>query len=83
MVYFIYKSKDCTVNGCVDKKCETVSGNYADYPNKWYLDENKCIKCNEDNEMHCAVNKCYTTEKKCIEWEDGYYFKENEWMLWL
>ena len=34
MVYFIYKSKDCTVNGCADKKCEPVSGNYADYPNK-------------------------------------------------
>ena len=28
--------------------------------------------------MHCAVNKCYTEEKKCYACEHGYYFKDNE-----
>ena len=37
----------------------------------------KCVKCDEEYEMNCSVNSCFTKEKKCKKCADGYFLKDN------
>ena len=58
-------------------ECNPITGECTDCPEGYYLDNGKCVKCDEENEMNCAVNSCFTKEKKCKKCANGYYISNN------